>query len=392
MRCPVTILCLFSSLVSTAVAQYATGFESLNASATGTILTGQDSYYIPVAGSLDWNLMTYAGNTPYGIPTNPSGGNNFALGRSNLTNIFARTQRPVTLPSNGIVYIEYDILCNYVGTGTPANNIGSFSFQPSTNSIYVNLLARWPVGATNPPPTWDADVVAGSGTPPGTVTVVLANPAFQGLATNVWHKWGCTVDLVAGVHLDFRITNGVTNVTTIFTPTTPILLPRTVVAPTPTDFRFFAGGSDNVLAIDNVRITGATYTQYGAGCAGTMGVPTLGPAPGSSPLVGTTFSANLGNLPLSLGVMMTGFSNTLAQGSLPLPLNLMNYGFPGCNLLADPLVTEFLIGASNTATWNFGIPGGPAFVGMTLYNQGLSLDTGSPGAAFSNGARLIIGD
>lgn len=291
-----------------------------------------------------------------------------------------------------MVSFQLDVLCKCLAPTLQTNNIGSISFQDSALAVSSNLLARWPTPLTFPPTTWNADTVVHSATSTAGTQGPVGDPAFLALAVDVWHRWGVTVDLNTKTYIDFRITNGVTNVTTIFTPPVPMGLPNQNATALPTDFRFFTGGADNVIAIDNFTITGACYTGYGAGCPGSMGVPSLASAPGSLPRIGTTFAANLGNLPLSLGVMMTGFSNTLAQGSLPLPLNLMNYGFPGCNLLADPLVTEFLIGASNTATWNFGIPGGPAFVGMTLYNQGLSLDTGSPGAAFSNGARLIIGD
>lgn len=393
MRSSAPVLCLLSFLAAPVAAQFATDFEALTASPAGTIITGQDSWYIPVAGSLDCTVMTYAGNT-YGIPANPTGGANFFHARSMPANIFARGQRPTTLPANGIVFVEYDILCQYAGAALPTQNIGSFSFQPSTNSVYVNLLARWTALVASPP-TWNADVVAGTGTPPNTVVTVLANPAFQNLPVNVWHRWGCTMDLVAGVHIDFRITNGATGITTIFQPAVPILLPRTVIAPMPTDFRFFAGGSDNVVAIDNVKITGAAYTGYGAGCAGSTGVPTLSAAaaPSSIPSVGTTMNVTLGNLPLSLGVMVTGFSNTTALGgAFALPLDLGTYGFAGCNLLADPLVSAFLVGAGNTATWSFSVPAGPTFLGTVLYNQGLSLDTIPSGGAFTNGGRMIIGD
>jgi hypothetical protein len=57
------------------------------------------------------------------------------------------------------------VCCNYLGTVVPTNNIGSFSFQPSTNAIYVNLLAAYPVGVLSPPTTWDANVVSRGATP-----------------------------------------------------------------------------------------------------------------------------------------------------------------------------------------------------------------------------------
>lgn len=382
-------ICLLSSLTISAAAQgYATDFETFTASAAGTAVTGQDGFYIPVAGSLDCKIYTYAGNV-LNVPANPNGGNNFYAGVSQLTNVFARGQRAVTLPANGRVYIQFDILCNYTGTGTPANNIGSFSLQPSATNQYVNLVARWPTGVTFPPATWNADVIVGP-TATGTTTV-LPDPAFQNLAVGVWHSWGCTIDLTTGNHVEFRITNGVTNVTTTYVPPTPLALPNQFLA-TPTDFRFFAGGSDNLFAVDNFTITyGASYNTFGAGCAGSMGVPTLAAAPGSLPRLGNTLQVDLGNLPLGLGVMATGFSNTLAFGSVPLPYSLASSGFPGCDLLVDPMAVQFLIGVGNTVTWSFTVPNNTAFAGIELFNQGISLDNTPAGASFSNGGRCVLG-
>ena len=364
---------------------YSSGFEALNASAAGTIITGQDQYYIPVAGSLDGLVVTYAGNT-LNVPTNPNGGNNFYAGISQLTNIFARAQRPVTLPANGLVRVEFDMLCNYISTGTPANNIGSFSLQPSGTATYPNLLARWPVGTTSPAAAFDADIVTGPG---AGVQGAIGDPAFQGLATNVWHRWGVTFDLVAGTYVSFSITNGVTNVTTHFTPATPLLLPNPGTTPL-TDFRFFTGGSNNLFAIDNFVLTyGAGYNSFGSGCAGSNGAPTL--TGNGLPTLGSAYTVTLGNLPLSLGFMATGFSNTTAfGGAFALPFSLAPQGFPGCDLLVDPVAVQFLVGSGNSATWTFNIPNNTVFAGTKFYNQGVSLDT-VPAAAFTNGGAGVIG-
>ncbi|MBM4060833.1 MAG: hypothetical protein FJ265_07025 [Planctomycetes bacterium] len=389
---PAPAVCLVFVLAASLAAQgYATGFEAptFNASAAGTIITGQDGFYLPVAGSTDGLVFTYAGNT-LNVPANPNGGANFYAGAAAGGTAYARAQRATTYPANNLVYVQFDVLCKYTGTVVQTNNIGSFSFQPSTTNVYVNLLARWPTPLTFPPATWNADYVLGP-TLTGTQSV-LPDPAFQNLAVDVWHTWGCTADLTTGTYLDFRIRNGVTNTWTVYTPPTPLALPGQG-APLPAEFRFFGGGTvvGNVFAVDNFIITGALYTQYGTGCPGALGVPALGPAPASMPLAGATFSAELRNLPLGLGIIATGFSNTLAYGSIPLPMSLAPYGFPGCDLLADPLTTTFLIGAGNTATWPFAIPVTPNFVGLTLYQQGISIDTGPAGAAFGNGARLIVG-
>ena len=86
------------------------------------------------------------------MPANPNGGSHFYAGVSQLvaavTN-FSRAERPVTL-TTAIMSVEFDVCCSYIGVGTPSNNIGSWSLQPSATATYPNILARWPVGATNP--------------------------------------------------------------------------------------------------------------------------------------------------------------------------------------------------------------------------------------------------
>ncbi|MEO6594804.1 MAG: hypothetical protein ABIP94_08635, partial [Planctomycetota bacterium] len=200
-----------------------------------------------------------------------------------------------------------------------------------------------------------------------------------------------TVDLTTGEHIDFRITNGSTGITTIFTPSPPLALPG-VGALTPTDFRLFTGGTDNVFAVDNFTITyGANYTTFGVGCAGALGVPTLAAAPGSPPRLGSTMGVTLGNLPISVGLMITGLSNTLFAGAVPLPLPLAGFGFPGCNLLVDVILSDLIAGTGNTATWFFAIPPSPSLAGTEIFNQGASLDPGPSFLTFSNGGRAVLG-
>jgi len=74
---------------------YATGFENLTASASGTACAGQDGFYVPaVSGSIDGLIYTYAGNT-LGIAANPNGGTKFFAGTSGGSSAFPRSQRAV---------------------------------------------------------------------------------------------------------------------------------------------------------------------------------------------------------------------------------------------------------------------------------------------------------
>ena len=58
------LLAAITPVASLTAQGYASGFETLTASAAGTPASGQDGFYIPaVAGSIDGNFHTYAGNT-----------------------------------------------------------------------------------------------------------------------------------------------------------------------------------------------------------------------------------------------------------------------------------------------------------------------------------------
>jgi PKD repeat protein len=135
----------------------------------------------------------------------------------------------------------------------------------------------------------------------------------------------------------------------------------------------------------------AGYGFFGAGCAGSLGIANL--VNTSRPQVGTTLTVNLNHLPLSVAIMMVGFSKT-TSGFGPLPLDLTPLGAPGCSGRVSPDVTLFLAGAANAATWNLTVPNVPAFIGQLLYNQALVLDPGfnTLGAVVSDAAGLMIGN
>lgn len=149
-------------------------------------------------------------------------------------------------------------------------------------------------------------------------------------------------------------------------------------------------GFDNVEFLPPQRA--ADYVAYGVGCAGALGVPALAAAPGSLPLPGTTFAAQISGAPLGIAVMISGLSDT-ASGGLPLPLPLDPIGMTGCTLFAEALVLDLLVGAGTTATWTLPLPGGTALLGARFFNQGLVLDPGlnALGFTISNAAVATIG-
>lgn len=118
----------------------------------------------------------------------------------------------------------------------------------------------------------------------------------------------------------------------------------------------------------------AEYSSFGMGCAGSLGTPTLAAAPGSRPTLGSTFQAEIGNLPLGAALMATGLSNAITSGGIALPVNLSFLGMTGCSQYVDALVLDYVTGGTTTATWSWAIPNNPILFGYEFYNQGFSLD------------------
>jgi hypothetical protein len=127
-------------------AQYTTDFEGLSASSGGTVLTGQDGYYLPNTTSVDFKAYTYAGNA-LGIPNNPNGGAQFIGGTGPGGTVFARAQRNVAGIDNATWVFEYDLLCTNDGVIPGTNNLGSFSLQPhdaiQSHKTFI-VLASYP--------------------------------------------------------------------------------------------------------------------------------------------------------------------------------------------------------------------------------------------------------
>jgi hypothetical protein len=129
-----------------AAAQYDSGgYESPTyvGSPEGTILTGQDGYYIPAdTDSVDWYCYTYAGNVVGIVPHPTDGGEQFVAGEGPGDGTFyARAQRD--MPWGPYVWhITYDIAARYMAAATPQNNVGSFSVQPYPGSAsYIHLFS-----------------------------------------------------------------------------------------------------------------------------------------------------------------------------------------------------------------------------------------------------------
>jgi hypothetical protein len=138
------------------------------------------------------------------------------------------------------------------------------------------------------------------------------------------------------------------------------------------------------------NVTAASgYGFFAPGCAGSMGTSHLS---ANRPQFGTTLTVNVGNLPLSVAILMIGFSNTSSAFG-PLPVSAAAFGAPGCFGRVSPDATAFLIGSGNAAVLHFPIPLDTGLNGVRLFNQALVPDPGfnALGAVFGDAAAMIIG-
>ncbi len=134
----------------------------------------------------------------------------------------------------------------------------------------------------------------------------------------------------------------------------------------------------------------ASFTPYGGGCLGSRGVPLLTAQGSSTPRSGTTFTAQVTNLPWTgPAFLFVGLSDTL-YGTTPLPFDLGLIGAPTCSLMASCEQLDVLVNVLGSATWSFVVP---PFPGASFYVQVFPLDPGvnTLGLIASNGARGVIG-
>ncbi|MBL1216536.1 MAG: hypothetical protein D8M59_03480 [Planctomycetes bacterium] len=323
--CGVLGSALFASGV--ALGQYETDFEGIVATPDGTLLTGQDGYYLP--SGVDFFAYTYAGNV-LGVPNNPEGSAQFVagVGPGDGTN-YARAQRDMTW-GTGIWEVTYDTCGMYLGSGTTNNNVGSFSVQPYPGSqSYIHLLSWVDI---NNPVNWNAFYLAynadGSahtqpGKSPGT--------EWEGLETFHWYRFGTVLDFDTNKIAYVWVTDLNTGVSGGYAPLDWYLEGGEVGGtPTPTGFRFFGGGgtnSNNGTAWDNYGAVSAdflctlegdcpgpaTLHVYGATPGGRVAI-VAGTKPGpftnpSSPCAGITIDISpsfLPNFPMIVNADATG--------------------------------------------------------------------------------------
>lgn len=252
----------------TASADYATGFEgpAYAGSAAGTPLTsgfgggGQNGWYNPVAGSIDFNVYSYTGNALV-FPPNPGGGGQFIgiTGQASPNNI-GRAQHPVDFSAGGVWTVSWDVVGGYRGTtGTAVDNLGSFSLQPSATANYFQQLMAWGTNNTNPVMyniNYGTFPAAGGATP----TFLSAGAAWTNIPANHWVHQSTTWDFTSNQILSVSIqditaggglvTQDVSGMGWYLAGGQNNVLGKAA----PTDIRCFTGNTDNATGWDNINV------------------------------------------------------------------------------------------------------------------------------------------
>ena len=129
--------------------------------------------------------------------------------------------------------------------------------------------------------------------------------------------------------------------------------------------------------------TPALWTPFGSGCAGSLGTPTLAPAPGSLPWLGSTFELRASPVPAGQAAIVA-LGSRVQWGGVPLPLPLGGYGMPGCTLFAGGDSLWFVPTVGAVASLSLAIPNLPFALGVEFDAQAAVLD---PAA---NSAGLVV--
>lgn len=125
----------------------------------------------------------------------------------------------------------------------------------------------------------------------------------------------------------------------------------------------------------------ATWSVYGTGFPGTLGVPTL--AASAAPVLGTTPDVLFGSSASSpaAAVLFLG----VASANVPTPF--------GGTALVQPLTSVGLLLPPTGAAVPFPVPASSQFCGFEVYAQGIVLDgAAAAGLAFTPGLALVVGD
>ncbi len=135
----------------------------------------------------------------------------------------------------------------------------------------------------------------------------------------------------------------------------------------------------DVFAHDRCDIT-ASWSNYGAGFPGTLGVPTLTAA--TNPVIGSTLTVDVGNSATTATIAAILVGDT--QASIPMR--------KGGNLLLTPLLTIVLPLPPGGTSVDAEIENDPSLCGAEFFAQTLVADAGAAkGQSASAGLKLVLG-
>ncbi|MCR9245386.1 MAG: PKD domain-containing protein [bacterium] len=291
--------------------------------------------------------------------------------------------------SGATIYYDLDVL-NNKGISISSFDVNSNSTANQALTIEVYLTHGTYVGNDQRPEAWvligsASGTTAGRGLPS---PMAFPNPVYipPGDYGVAMHYLGAGMAYTNGNGTNQQYGNG------------DLALDLGISRSTSPNAPFGSGGTNNprvwngTIYYDTFGFSGAAgYGEFGVGCAGTSNTATL--TPSGAPMLGTTLTVTVDNLPLNAAIMMTGFSTTNSALG-PLPLSTAPFGAPGCELRVSPDTNLFIAGAGNSADWVLPIPNSPALAGVLFYNQAIVVDptANAAGAVASNAAGCLLGN
>ena len=149
----------------------------------------------------------------------------------------------------------------------------------------------------------------------------------------------------------------------------------------------FGGSAPGNVAVTETWRYGAFVAELGAGCAGSNGVPVLTAT--AAPRLGGAVVTSLGNL--ANGAQFAAVAAGLFAANPPTLLD--PFGLPGCTLWVNLDATVFLPVVGGVMTLSIGVPNSASLFGVTICEQGLSLDPGAnaAGLVVSNAIQATLG-
>jgi hypothetical protein len=286
-RLAVLGLSLVAALPAAAQEIFVTGFEPLEGyqgSPDGVVVTGQQGWYVPVAGSTDQNIYTYDGNA-LGLPPNAPLGLFQFLGAQLTDEAFPRAQHNVDF-GNGVFAASYDIAAGFTGCPTAAmDNIGSFSLQPSDTARYFIAVNFWVPGLEGS--KWTAGYNAFDATGAPYPDNLIPGPEWTNLDVYHWYHQITLFDFITNRIVLVTITDLTTLETHEVAPTDWYLAGGAGGRglPLPTAVRFFVGGGapgafapGNLQGWDNLLIAGVPDVPGGREPAQPLSMPSAGAA------------------------------------------------------------------------------------------------------------------